>query len=84
MLTVIPEFSSIKDFTSALLIPLNFPVTKKDLSFNIPLVFFAVVFLISKTFPNSSKTLTLISFPKKVLIEFTWTSPIPSIFNKSE
>ena len=41
------------------------------------------MFFICKTFPNSFKTLTFFSFSKNDLIELTWVSPIPSIFNKS-
>ena len=80
---MVPEFSSINDLISALLIPFNFPVTKKDLLFNIPLFFFTDALFINKYFSNSFKTLVFISFAKKLFIEFTCVSPIPSIFNKS-
>ena len=71
MLTVIPEFSSINDLTSALLIPFNFPVTKNDLFFNNPFFFLAITFFIIKIFSNSFKTFKFISFAKKLLIELT-------------
>ena len=78
-----PEFSSINDFTSALLIPFNLPVTKNDLSFNNPLTFLFLLSFISKTFARSFNTLIFVSFEKKLLIELTCVSPIPSIFNNS-
>ena len=39
--------------------------------------------LITKIFFNSSKIFILSLLLKKVLIEFSWVSPIPSIFNNS-
>ena len=66
LLTVLPEFSSIKDLISALLIPFNLPVTKNDLSFNNPLFFFSAKLSIFKTCSNSFKTLMLSAFLKKI------------------
>ena len=80
---MVPEFSSIKDLISALLIPFNFPVTKKVLSFNKPFLFSGIALFIDKVFSNSFKTFKLILFEKKFFIELTWVSPIPSIFSNS-
>ena len=56
LLTVLPEFSSINDLTSALLIPLNFPVTRNDLLFNKPFFCRTSTFFITKIFPNLLRT----------------------------
>ena len=37
----------------------------------------------TKIFPNLFKTSIFVLFLKKFLIELTWVSPIPSIFNRS-
>ena len=71
LLSVLPEFSSINDLTSALLIPLSFPVTRNDWPFNNPLFSFTKAFFIFSKLPNSFKTLILISFAKKLFIELT-------------
>ena len=83
LLSVLPEFSSINDLISALLIPFNFPVTKKDLLFNIPLFCLIDALFITRYFSNSFKTLVFVLFAKKLFIELTCVSPIPSMFNKS-
>ena len=67
----------------SILIPFNFPVTKKVLFFNKPLSEFWTALLIIKIFSNSFKTLIFDLFEKKLFIEFTCVSPIPSMFNKS-
>ena len=78
-----PEFSSIKDFISALLIPSSFPVTKKVLFLSKPFFFCSFALLIDSKFSNSLKTFKFVLLEKKFLIELICVSPIPSIFNKS-
>ena len=62
---------TINDLTSALLITLNFPVTKKDLFFKEPFFCFEIESFINNTFPSSFKTVIFVLFAKKLLIELT-------------
>ena len=65
LLIVFPEFSSIRDLTSALLIPFNLPVTKKVLLFNKPSSEFWIASLIEE---NSGTTVSTVSKKLNYLI----------------
>ena len=60
LLIIFPEFCSIKDFASALLIPLNLPVNMNVLFFKGPLSLTCTAFAIVRFFLSSDKTFKLV------------------------
>ena len=82
MLTILPEFFSIKLLASDLLIFCNLPVNINDLFLNFPFLFRSLD-LIFSIWLNFSTTLIFILFLKNFSKDLICVSPMPSIFINS-